>query len=62
VIADLKPKSSRGGSAERRSIGDWRSVGDGVCELRTAYGPGYRVHYGQDGQTLILLCGGDKRR
>ena len=33
-----------------------------MSELRVDYGPGYRVHFGQKGQTLvILLCGGDKR-
>ncbi|HEX9876266.1 MAG TPA: type II toxin-antitoxin system RelE/ParE family toxin [Gammaproteobacteria bacterium] len=43
-------------------LGDWKSVGEGVSELRVDYGPGYRVYYGQDGKTLILLlCGGDKR-
>jgi putative addiction module killer protein len=42
--------------------GDWRSVGDGVFELRVDVGPGYRIYCGQDGATVVLLlCGGDKR-
>ncbi len=41
--------------------GDTRPVGQSVWELRMTYGPGYRVYYLQDGDTLILLlCGGDK--
>jgi putative addiction module killer protein len=43
-------------------LGDWKSIGGGVFELRIDVGPGFRVYYGQDGKTLILLlCGGDKR-
>lgn len=42
-------------------FGDWKSVGAGVCELRIDHGPGYRVYYGKEGTTLVLLlCGGDK--
>jgi len=42
-------------------LGDWKTVGNGVFELRIDHGPGYRVYYGQEGKTLILLlCGGDK--
>ena len=41
--------------------GDARPVGRGISELRLTYGPGYRVYYLQDGDTLILLLvGGDK--
>jgi putative addiction module killer protein len=43
-------------------LGDFKSVGEGVCELRVDYGPGYRIYFGQRGQTLVvLLCAGDKR-
>jgi putative addiction module killer protein len=44
------------------NLGDCRSVGEGVSELRVDYGPGYRVYFGQQGRTVVvLLCGGDKR-
>jgi putative addiction module killer protein len=43
------------------NLGVARPVGEGVHELKIDYGPGYRIYFGQDGQTLlILLCGGDK--
>ena len=45
------------------NFGDSRFLRDGVNELRIDSGPGYRVYFGRDGNTVIvLLCGGDKRK
>jgi putative addiction module killer protein len=44
------------------SLGDARTVGEGVMELRVDWGPGYRVYFARVGQVaVLLLCGGDKR-
>ncbi len=48
---------------ESGNFGDAKALQGGVYELRLTIGPGYRVFYGRDGKTLvILLGGGDKRR
>jgi len=48
---------------EQANFSNVKSVGEGVFEYRIDFGPGYRVYFGQDGQTLvILLTGGTKKR
>jgi putative addiction module killer protein len=43
------------------NLGDHRSVGGGVYELRIDYGSGYRIYFGQvNSVVVLLLCGGDK--
>lgn len=47
--------------AQMGNLGDHRSVGEGVIELRVDTGPGYRIYLGLDGTTLMVLLGaGDK--
>lgn len=42
-------------------FGDFKPVGDGICELKINYAKGYRIYYKEvDGKIIILLIGGDK--
>jgi len=41
-------------------FGDCESVGEGVTELKIDFRSGYRVYFGQLGDIVILLNGGDK--
>ncbi len=48
---------------EQGNLSNAKGVGGGVQEYRIDWGPGYRLYFGRDGDTLIiLLCGGTKRR
>ena len=48
---------------EHDNFSNVKSVGEGVLEYRIDFGPGYRVYFGRDGATLvILLSGGTKKR
>ena len=63
-IQDLKTRTriqDRIDRIESGNLGDYKPIGDGVFELRFRSGPGYRIYFGQVGNTIVLLlCGGDK--
>lgn len=42
-------------------LGDYKSVGDGIYELRLFFGAGYRIYYAiEEKNIILLLLGGDK--
>ena len=48
---------------EQGNLSNVKSVGEGVLEYRIDFGPGYRIYFGRDGDTIvILLTGGTKKR
>ena len=63
-ISDLKTRTriqARIDRIESGNLGDHKSIGGGIFELRLQFGSGYRVYFGQLGNTIVLLlCGGDK--
>ncbi|MBP6533420.1 MAG: type II toxin-antitoxin system RelE/ParE family toxin [Arenimonas sp.] len=43
------------------NLGDWKSIGNGISEIRVDIGAGYRLYFTRQGLDIIfLLCAGDK--
>jgi putative addiction module killer protein len=48
---------------EQGNMSNVKGVGSAVFECRIDFGPGYRMYFGKDSDTLILLlAGGTKKR
>jgi putative addiction module killer protein len=63
-IRDLRAKIAIGRRIERASmgnLGDVKTLGEGISEMRIDVGVGYRVYFTLRGRKIvILLAGGDK--
>jgi len=64
ALRDVRAKArilARLDSTRLGNLGDIRSVGGGVSEMRIDVGAGYRVYFTRRQRVVvILLCGGDK--
>ena len=52
-------------SLTRLSTGNWsnvKGVGAGVFEIKIEFGPGYRVYFGKDGETIVIVLGGGAKK
>ena len=47
---------------ELGNLSSAKSVGAGVLECRVDFGPGYRIYFGRDGDTVVVLLGGGTKK
>jgi putative addiction module killer protein len=47
---------------EQGNLSNAKSVGGGVQEYRIDFGPGYRLYFGREGVTLVILLGGGTKQ
>ncbi len=63
-LADLKDNSTRLrlarrlDKAQQGNLGDVKSIGSGLYEMREHFGPGWRMYFLQREKTLIVMLGG----
>ena len=47
--------------AEHGTLGDWKSLGRGLSEMRIHHGPGYRLYFARLApRAIVMLAGGVK--
>jgi len=46
----------------RGNFSNVEPAGRGVSELKIDWGPGYRIYFGKDGESLVILLGGGTKK
>jgi len=44
------------------NLSNVKGVGSGVLEYKINFGPGYRIYFGKDGDSLVILIGGGTKK
>ena len=47
---------------EQGNLSNTKGVGAGVTECRIDFGPGYRIYFGRDGDSIVILLGGGTKK
>ena len=47
---------------EQGNFSNIKSVGSGVYEYKIDFSPGYRIYFGKDGETIVILLGGGTKK
>jgi len=47
---------------EQGNFSNSKGIGEGVFECRIDFGPGYRIYFGKDWDTLVILLGGGTKK
>lgn len=47
---------------EAGNLSATKALGAGIHELRLHFGPGYRIYFGKDGETIVILLGGGTKK
>jgi putative addiction module killer protein len=47
---------------EQGNTSNVKAIGEGVSELKVDFGPGYRIYFGMDGRTVVILLGGGTKK
>jgi putative addiction module killer protein len=46
----------------RGNLSNIKALGAGVSEYKIDFGPGYRIYFGRDGETLVILVAGGSKK
>lgn len=47
---------------EQGNFSNTKGIGEGVSECLIDFGPGYRIYFGRDGDSLVILLGGGTKK